>query len=80
MATRAISLNITIQATDAEMADEAKVRELCMKKMHEVLGTDWNPPYATKSFEENVTVECFDDFNDEDELAQDFLINKELGL
>lgn len=80
MATRAISLNFTIQASDAEMQDEAKVRELCMQKMHEVLGTNWNPPYATKAFEDTVTIEHFDDFDDADEQARDFLINKEFGL
>jgi len=70
MAKRAISLNIVVEATDAEMADENTLRELCMKQMHEILGTDWNPPYASKAWEDAVTIECFDDFDDENELAQ----------
>jgi hypothetical protein len=37
-----------------------------MKRMHEILGIDWNPPYATNAFEENVTIEQFDE-NVEDE-------------
>lgn len=67
MAKRAISLNITVEATSEEMADESKLRELCMQKMHELLGTNWNPPYATRAWEDNVTVEPFDDEGDNDD-------------
>lgn len=77
---RNISLNITIEATDKEMADEAVLREICMKRMHEILGTDCTPPYATKVFEENVTIEPFGDDDEIDELAEDFCITKAYGL
>jgi hypothetical protein len=63
---RAVSLNMTVLATPAQMNDEVQLRELCMKRMHEILGIDWNPPYATNAFEENVTIEQFDE-NVEDE-------------
>lgn len=52
MAKQAVSLNLTIEATQEQMADENVLRELCIQKMHEILGTNWNPPYATKDFEE----------------------------
>jgi len=70
--------SITFEATQEQMADENILRELCIQKMHEILGTNWNPPYATKDFEEQVTIEPFGDPDDVDELAEDFLIGKEL--
>ena len=67
---RAISLNITIDATPAQMRDEVQLRELCMNRMHEILGTGYNSPYtsfATRVFEENVTVEQFDEAVDDED-------------
>jgi hypothetical protein len=65
---RAVSLNITVEATPAQMCDEVQLRKLCMKRMHEILGTNYNPHLYSSivSFEENVTIEQFDE-NVEDE-------------
>ena len=52
---RRVSLNITIEATDEQMANEAELRRLCMDKMRKI-GTD---PDRT-SFEENVTIDPFE--------------------
>lgn len=67
MATRAISLNITVQATDADMRNEQKLRELCMQRMHHLLGTGCLPPYDDGLFIDNVTIEQFDELGDDEE-------------
>lgn len=75
MAKRAVSLNFTVEATQAQMDNEVVLRQLCMQKMRDILGSA-NPLGV---FEDSVTIEVFDENVDEaDELAQDFLINKEL--
>jgi hypothetical protein len=61
MQERRISLNITIQATDEQMADEAKVRELCIDKMGSLIAMGALHPDADFAFQENVTIEPFDD-------------------
>lgn len=77
MAKRAVSLNITVEATQAQMENECQLRVLCMQKMRDILGSA--SPIDT--FRDNVTIELFDENVDEaDELVQDFLTNKEYGL
>lgn len=77
MAKRAVSLNFTVEATQAQMDNEVVLRQLCMQKMRDILGSA--SPAST--FRDNVTIEPFDEVEEDvDELAQDFLINKEYGL
>ncbi|RUP38445.1 MAG: hypothetical protein EKK63_12300 [Acinetobacter sp.] len=79
MAKRAISLNITIDATQAQMANENILRELCMQKMHDILDSN----NSFQEFQDNVTIEVFDENVDEDTadaFASDFLVGKEYGL
>lgn len=77
MAKRAVSLNFTVDATQAQMDSECQLRVLCMQKMRDILASA-NP---LDTFRDNVTIEVFDEnVNEADELAQDFLINKEYGL
>ena len=79
MAQRAISLNITIDATQAQMDSECQLRVLCMQKMRDILSSE-NP---FQEFQDNVTIEVFDENVDEDtadEFASDFLVGKEYGL
>ena len=78
MAKRAVSLNIVIEATQAQMENENEFRNLCIQRMCEILNSD----NQVDSFAENVSTEIFDEnVSDEpDELVEDFLINQEYGL
>lgn len=68
MAKRAVSLNLTIETTSEQMKDEKALREICVKRMGELLNMkyyvaneDMFVEDACNAFEESVTIESFDD-------------------
>lgn len=64
---RAISLNIILQASDADMEDENKLRTLCIQRMYEILGVE-RQPYITTVWEKSVTIEPFQEDVDDEEM------------
>ena len=60
MPKQAVSLNIVVDVTGVGLDDEQLFRERCFNRISEILSG------GIKSFEENVTLEGFDEF-DEDE-------------
>ncbi len=83
MAKRAVSLNIVIDASNAQMRNEHVLRMLCIHRMQDILSGNSMDEIMT-SFQEKVMIEQFDENeeyeSEEDEVANDFLINKEYGL
>jgi hypothetical protein len=83
MAKRAVSLNIVIDASNAEMRNEHALRVLCIRRMQDILSGNSMDEIMT-TFQEKVMIEQFDENeeyeSEEDEVANDFLINKDYGL
>ncbi len=76
MGKRRVSLNIMIEGTPEQFENEDALRELCMCKMYQFSAL--NTEKARERFKENVTIELFDNEDEEDEVARDFLVGKEI--
>jgi len=72
---QAVSVNIKVDVTGVGLDDEDLFRQRCFDRLQEIMAG------GIESFADQATLEGFDEFDDEeDELAQDFLKNKEYGL